>query len=181
MKRLALVSMVLAMVICSMSVWSQGQGMPPSGPGGPGGSRRMGGFRMTCPAMSFMPVQMLTSDRMAKTLQISSVQKVKIKKITDKSNVEITTLSKKSSTATKAFSSALMATPYNAKTVKNLALAAEKAEAAVVNAKVNEWSQIRSILSATQIKNLQKMATMRPSSGQGGPGGPPPGGFDRPN
>ena len=178
MKRIALVSIILAMVICSIPAWSQGQGMPPSGPGGPG---RMGGFMMRSPSMAFMPTQMLTSDRMAKSLQISSVQKAKIKKITEKSNTSIQALSKKATAATKAFSTALMATKYNEKTVKNLALAAEKAEASVVNAKISEWSQIRSVLSATQIKNLQKMATARPNPGQGRPSGPPPGGFSGSN
>ncbi|MHB0997622.1 MAG: Spy/CpxP family protein refolding chaperone [Armatimonadota bacterium] len=180
MKKIALTAVVIALIASTTSAWSQGPGQGrPGGPmGGPGGPGGFGGPPMfTCPSMVVMVPPSFALDGMAQGLKLSASQKSKLKGILTKSEKSIQPLREKASKATQALRTALMATKYDANKVKSLAAAAEKAEAAIVSANISTWSQIRSVLTADQIKMMQ--APMRPA-GMRGPGGgqfgPPPSG-----
>lgn len=176
MKKVLLVAVVLAAVISATPVWSQGG----PGPGGPGGPRGMGGFGMSCPAMAVMPPQVGMLDRMADALQLTEDQMTKLRTAMTKSDEAMRPLSRSAADSSRALRDALMAPEFNAQKVKDLAATAEKAEAALVSARIDEWAQIRSILTADQAKQLQGMMTMqRPGPGQR-PGGPPPPGAGGP-
>jgi Spy/CpxP family protein refolding chaperone len=79
----------------------------------------------------------------------------------------------KSAEATKALRAALLASDYSAQNVRDLATKAENAEAEVVTASIETWTQLRAILTADQVSKLQEVMSM-PRQGLG-PGGPPSG------
>lgn len=68
--------------------------------------------------------------------------------------------------------------------MRDLASAAQKAEAAVISASIDEWIKIRQILTAEQTLALQRPMGSPPGGGprggpgrgHGGPSGPPQGG-----
>jgi Spy/CpxP family protein refolding chaperone len=99
-----------------------------------------------------------------KAVNLTSGQKARIGQITAKYDAAQRTLTEKAAGASKAFRAALMAEKYDVKNVKRLAAAAEKAESAVVSARIDEWTQLRSVLKARQISECDKMM------GRGGPG-----------
>jgi len=172
MKRKAIVAVVLTVAVCATVVWSQGPpgGRAPGGPMGPGGPGGPGGPMMACPAMAVMPPPSMMFEREAKTLQLTHDQLAKIKKALSKNEQAMKSLRKASADTTKALRTALTAPTYNAAAVKALAVKAEKAEASIVNANIDTWTQIRDVLSKTQTAKLQKaMSARRP-----GPFGPPP-------
>ena len=170
MKRTVVVTVVLALAICATAVWSQG----PPGQGGPGGPGGMRGFGMSCPAMAVMPPHTGMLDRMADALQLTDDQITKLKETMTKNDETVRPLVQKSADASKALRAALLASDYNAQTVKDLAAKAEKAEADVIAASIEVWTQIRSILTKDQAAALQEAMNM-PRQGPG-PAGPPPGG-----
>lgn len=168
MKKTVLVAITLLTVFCVVPAWCQGQ----SGPGGPGGP---GGGMISCPAMAIAPPSAAMVDRLAENLSLTEDQTTKLKAVMTKSENTITPLSKKLTEATKALRSALTASTFDADNVKVLAAAAEKAEAAVVSARIDEWIQMRSILTAEQVTKLQATANKRPSGMGRNQMGPPPG------
>jgi Spy/CpxP family protein refolding chaperone len=174
MKNTVLVAVVLAALICVMPVWSQG-------PGGPGGPRGMGGMMMFCPAMAIAPPPVGAIDRITESLQLTTDQTTKMKTVMTTADETTATLTKKAADATKALRDATMATTFDATKVKDLAASAEKAEAAVVSNYIDEWTQIRAIITADQVTKLQEATAMRRPAGNGQrPNGPPPGGDGAP-
>ncbi len=175
MKTAVLIAVALAALLCTAPVWSQG----PPAPGGFGGMRGAMGGGMACPAIATMPPTARMIDRVADTLQLTQDQATKLKAAMTKCEETTLSLSQKAADATKALRDALLAPTYDAQKVKDLAAAAEKAEAALVSARIDEWTQIRSILTADQVKKLQEaMAVPRGGQrpvGRQRPGAPPPG------
>lgn len=145
MKRAALISAILAAVICAAAVWSQGR----PGPGA------MGIHRMSCPAMATMPPQAGRIDSLAKTLQLSKDQIAKLKKVSAESDKKLKPLSEQAAKSTQALRSAVLASKYNVKSVKELAAKAQKAEAAIVTANIDAWTKTRAILTTSQAAKLQ--------------------------
>ena len=87
-------------------------------------------------------------------------------------------LRQKAMEATRALRDAVYAASFDASKVAELATAAGKAEAAIVKAEIETWTQIRSILTAEQITKLQEMMSRRMGQGRnrrGGGGGAAPG------
>ena len=169
MKRRVLVAAALIAISCTVAVWSQGQ--RPNHPG----FGRPGGFRISCPAMATMPLRTGMIDRMGQTLKLTSSQTAKLKKISAANTKKIDSLQQAAEKSSQSLRSAMLASKYNSKNIKSLAAKAEKAEAAVVNANIDEWTQIRSILTASQLTKLKStISAARPGPGAG-PAGPPPG------
>jgi Spy/CpxP family protein refolding chaperone len=166
MKQRAVIGAMLAVAVCATVVWSQG---PPPGRGGLDGP-----MMMSCPAMADMPPPPGMFDRMAGTLQLTHDQLAKLKKACAKSDQRMKPLRKPSADATKALRTALTASDFSAKRVKDLAAKAERSEANIVAASIDNWTQIRSILSKSQAAKLQKAMSMH-GPGPGGPPPPPPG------
>lgn len=163
MKKIVLIAAALAIVISAVAVWSQG-----------GHSARPGGPMMSCPVMAVMPPQAGMIDHMAKTLQLTKDQTAKLKKIAAESDKTLQPLQSSASKSSQALRSAILASKYNAKNVKDLAAKAEKAEAKVVTASIDIWTRIRLVLTASQSAKLREsMSIKRPTQGQG-PSGPPP-------
>ena len=182
MKKIFASIVILSMLTVSAAAWSQGgwgpRGQGPGGPGGPGGRGRLGGpgMMMTCPAMVIMIPPGFMLDNYAQMFNLSAGQKTKMKSIITKHEKSMITLRKNASAANQALRKALLAPKYDAGKVKSLAAAAEKAEAAIVSANINTWSQIWGVLTAEQIKKMNALMPMpRPGQG-GGQFGPPPGG-----
>lgn len=177
MKNTMFITAVLAAMICATTAW--GQTPPPRGPGGPRGMNRP---PVTCPATVVMPPPAGAIDHVAESLGLTEDQTTKLKATLTKCDESMRSLSQKAADATKAFRDALVASEYDEQNVKNLAATAEKAEAAIISARIDEWTQIRSVLTADQTKKLQEMTMQQPRPdqrpGQGPcqrPGGPPPG------
>lgn len=167
MKKVAVVAIMLTAMICTPSAWCQGR--PAAGRPG-----HMGGPMMSCPAMAVMPMRVEMINHFASTLKLSSAQSAKLKQIAAKSDKTLRSLQLTADKSTKALHSALLAPKYNAKNVNGLAAKAEKAEANIVAASIDAWTQARSVLTANQIKKLQAvMSKQRPGFGQR-PAGPPP-------
>lgn len=175
MRNTILIAVALAAVVCASPVYSQGRP-------GAGGPRGTGGLSASCPVMAITPPQASALDRLADAFQLTEDQSSKLKSVLTKSDETVSALSKKSAEATKELKTAVMAADFDAVNVKALADKAEKAEAAVVNAIIDEWIQIRSILTADQVKTLQETMSKQQGSGQR-PAGPPPGadGFTPPS
>lgn len=146
MKKILLVA-ALATVICTTPAWSQGRS------GGRGG-QGMGMGMMSSPAMSVKIPQANMIDRLADSLQLTDDQKTQLKSIITKGTETLNTLTKKSTASSKVLREAILATSYDAQKVKDLAATAERDEAAEVSASIDVWTQIRSVLSADQIKQL---------------------------
>jgi len=119
-------------------------------------------------------------DGMASELQLTRDQVTKLKSSLTKYEKTLEPLQARAAQASQALRSALFAANYNAANVKTLAAKAEKAEAGVISASIDAWTQVRSVLRADQAGKLQGLMTRRPGmprAGFGGPeGGPmPPG------
>jgi len=172
------VSVVLAVAVamCATAAWAQGGERPSrSASGGPGGM----GMQMSCPAMAVAVPRVEMLAREAKDLSLTSDQLTKLQEAMKKADETIKPLSEKSAERSKAVREALMASTYDARNVAALAELAVKAEAAIVTARLDEWTQIRSILTADQVTKLkEKMSAQRPGGGAGGfrPEGAPPNG-----
>ena len=124
---------------------------------------------MSCPAMAVRPPSAFMVDRLAATLGLTKDQTAQLKKITADNDKKISALQQTAAKATQALRAAVLATKYDAKNVKALALKADKAESAVINASIDAWTQIRAILTAKQSAGLEKAMEARRFA----PGGPP--------
>lgn len=164
-KKAVLIATVLILIIGTTAVWSVGR--PGPGGGGPG--------CMSCPAMAVMPPQAPMLDRIADALQLTEDQVAKLKDILTNGDATIRPLMQTAAEASKALHAAVLASNYDEQKVKDLAVKAEKAEAAVVDASIDVWAQIRTILKADQIKALQETMSappQRPEPGRRPMGGP---------
>jgi Spy/CpxP family protein refolding chaperone len=169
MRKTALVLAVLALLLSAALVWGQAPPAGRTGPGGTGGGR--GGFMMG-PAMAVPAPTAMSFDRMFGQLQLTDDQTTKIKDILTKSDTAMTPLAQKSTDATQALRTALLAPTMDSAKVKGLATAAETAEAAVIDARIQTWTAVRGILTADQLTKLQEsMNAPRGGMGGNGPGG----------
>ena len=92
-----------------------------------------------------------------------------------KNDKSIRSLAQKAAEAARAVHEAVLASSYDAQNVKDLAAKAQTAEAEVVTASIEAWTQIRSILTEDQASALKDaMSALRRGPGQAPPG-PPPG------
>lgn len=131
---------------------------------------------MPCPLAAVGVPQPGMLERMADMLQLSDDQMTKLQTVMAANGKIVQPLMQKSGEACKALHDAVLAAEYDAANVKALAVKAEKAEADVVAANIDVWTQVRAILTADQIAALQQaMNAPHQGPGQGqGPGGPPP-------
>lgn len=171
MKRTVVITLTLVMLICASAVWCQGP-PGPGGPGGPGGRRGPRGPGMPSAMTAVMPPFGILQHG-AQALGLTQDQITKLKDLAQKGDETMPPLMKAVGESCKAFRDALTAPEFDTEAVAKLAATAEKNEAAVVTARIAEWAQIRTILTADQIAKLQEMMSA-PPPGPGGPGGPPP-------
>jgi Spy/CpxP family protein refolding chaperone len=195
-----LISVVLITALFAIGAWSQygqqpgrggrggyrGQGGPgdfrgPGAQGGPGAFRGQDGGN-TCPALAIMLPPPMAIDRIAVQLGLTQVQVTKLKDIGTQSEITMPALLKNAAEATKALRTAIYAATYDEKKVKELAIAAQKAETAVINARIGNWTKIRAIVTADQAQKLTERPMMRNQGRPGGQAGPPPpgGGYGPP-
>jgi Spy/CpxP family protein refolding chaperone len=118
-------------------------------------------------------------DRLTESLELTDDQLTQLTEVMTKGDKTAKTLQEKAVKATKALRTALLAADFDVVKVKELSTAAQKAEADLITASIDEWVKIRAILSDTQLTAMQKAMTppARGGRGQGGPrgeGGPPP-------
>ena len=173
MKTRVLMVVALMAAVCASAVWSQG------GPR-PGRQGRPGGPGMLSTAAAIMPPQAGMFDHLSETLQLTDDQAAKLKAAGAQNEATIRPLAQKAAEATQAVHAAVLASSYDAQNVKDLAAKAEKAEAEVVAASIEAWTQIRSILTDDQVTALKAaMSAPRPGAGRA-PGGPPPEGGGAP-
>ena len=132
---------------------------------------------MMNPAMAVSPPRAEMIDRMADTLKLKPAQSAKLKKAIAKSDATLQPLREEAGKLSQALRAAVLAPKYSAKTVKDLAAKADKAESKLIAASIDEWTKIRAVLTASQLAKLQN-ATSGGAWGPGGrrPEGPPPGG-----
>lgn len=169
MKTTVLVAAALAAAICATTVWSQGIRVADQ-------PRHVGGMRMACPAMAVMPYRGRMIDSMAHGLKLTPDQVAKLKKAAASSDKTLQPLRQEAAKLSQALRAAVLAPNYSAKTVKDLAARAESAEAKIVAASIDEWTRIRSILTASQLAKLQKATSAGPWGPGRRPEGPPPAG-----
>lgn len=172
MKRTVLIAVIVAAVTCATPVWTQG-GRPdrPSGPGDP---------VMSSAAVVAMPPRARAISHMASALRLSKDQTAKLTKITSANEKKIRSLEQAAANASKALRASLLGSKYNAKNSRALAAKAEKAEAALISADIDEWTQIHSILTAKQAAQLQKVMMSQRQGLAGPPPGFPPNGAPTP-
>jgi Spy/CpxP family protein refolding chaperone len=182
LKKTAIFVLVLALLIGASVVYSQG----PTGQrqGARQGAGGMGGFGMSCPAMAIMPPSAMMLERMD-TLQLTDEQKTNLQTIAEKSDQTLLPLRQKAQQAAQALRTAVVSASYDEVKVAKLVADAQKAEAAVITAELQVWSQVRPVLTPEQLTALQTMGGgfggFRQGQGQGGRrsgnyGGTPPAG-----
>jgi Spy/CpxP family protein refolding chaperone len=114
-------------------------------------------------------------NRLNESAPLTDDQMSKIKYAISKNRDTLRPLQQKSVEASRALRAAVLSSAYDPANVKTLAAAAEKAEADVVSASIDAWTNIRSILTADQAAKLQELME-RPQPGRGqGPSGAVPG------
>jgi Spy/CpxP family protein refolding chaperone len=172
MKKIVIISAIILALACTITVWSQSNRSAKSGQQKSGSPPRMGGM-MLSPAMAVTPPSEEMVNRLDKSLNLTDTQTAKIKKIISGNEKSLTALQKKAETASQELRSSLLKSSYDAKKVKALADKALKAETAVVNASISEWTKIRSVLTYKQCANLP--SAMKMDTRRGGPGEPPSG------
>ncbi|MDO9574612.1 MAG: Spy/CpxP family protein refolding chaperone [Candidatus Contubernalis sp.] len=158
----------------ALAAWSQG--VQRIGPGSQG-SYRVGNIN-SCPALAIVLPQPARIDRLTVPLGLTQDQVTKLKELAVKTEKTLAPLQKASVDTTKAFKEALTEASYDEKQVKELAAAAQKAETVLLNARIDNWTKIRAILTADQAEKLVERPRMTGPNpgGPGGPGTPPPGG-----
>jgi len=184
MKRALLIAVALALALSASAVWAQGGPGGRQGPGAFGGRQAPGGRGQRCPAMAVMPPPAAVLNDLSGALQLTDDQKTKLKDIMTQSDATMAPLLKKFADALQTLRTALTAASFDPRNVKSLAAAAEKAEADIVNARIDVWTKIRGVLTADQITKLQTIMAQPRGTGAGmGPGGrpaPPPGSDNAP-
>lgn len=92
----------------------------------------------------------------AANLNLTDDQKTKLTEKLTKADATLTPLRQKASEATQALRNAVFAATYDAAKVQALLIAAQQADAAVSNAELAVWTELRGILTADQITQLQQ-------------------------
>lgn len=139
MKKIIVITITLAVIICSVAVWSQG-GRP-----GSQGAVSMARPMLSCPAMATAPPHAFMIDRLSQSLKLTKDQTAKLKKIAADSEKTLAPLRQNATKSSQALRTALLASKYDAKNVKNLAAKAEAAEAKIINANIDTWTKIRAV------------------------------------
>lgn len=177
MKKTVLVTVVAAVAlvaaISGTTVWSQGGARPGAGMGPPGAPGMM---QATCPLTVLMPLRLGMVGRLVEPLELTDDQVAQLTSIIEKCDGATRPLMQKAAEANKALREALYAKDYSAQKVKDLAAAAQKAEGAVLTARIDQWTQVRAVLTAEQIEKMQGFMA-GPAAGTRPPGpmpGPPP-------
>lgn len=157
---------VVVLVVFS-SIVAYGQGRSGMMQGRVGG----GMIANTCPANALTIMPSSAVETSAERLGLTSDQVTSLKNALAKSEEALRPLLQKSADATKALRAALTAPEYDAANVAKLAQNAITAETAIINARINTWTQVRGILTADQVakltqhRNLAKPA-QRPTTEQ---------------
>jgi hypothetical protein len=174
MKRILTLTAIVLLTILALSAWAQTPpaappGAPPMTMQGPG--PMMGGRQMaSCPAIALgLPPGMLFEMR-AEQLGLSSEQTGKLKTALMKAEEALSPLRNKAREAVASLRAGIF--DPEAKNLQELADKAEQAEAVVIAAEVQAWTQVKEILTPDQLKTLQGMIGRGPGMG---PMGPPPG------
>ncbi|MHB1461922.1 MAG: Spy/CpxP family protein refolding chaperone [Armatimonadota bacterium] len=182
---------------CFAQQGNGGQGGGPGGPGGPAGPNGPGGMVQVSALSVVAPPSTMMIERLADQLELTTSQITQLKVVITAGNTTIKALTTKSAKLTQALQTALLAADYDEVKVKELVAPAQKAETAVINASIDVWTKIRSILTADQISAMKVMVAQqqrRPGQNQqrnsnqnqdqqqqGPPQGPPPDGNGPPD
>lgn len=159
MRKVLFVIFSLALVVSATAVLAQQTppaGPPPGGPGGPGGGGRQG-MQMSCPAMAIAPPAASMLDQ-ADALALTGDQKTKLTATLTKADAPQAPLAlarQNAAKATRALRDALYAPIFDATKVKQLLLDAQGADAALANAELAVWIEIRANLTPDQVSKLQ--------------------------
>lgn len=129
----------------------------------------MGGMGV-CPAMALAPPQVAMIDRSADTLALTDDQKTKLSASLTKSDSALATLRQTAAAATKAVRDAVMAPTFDSARAATLLANAQKADAAISNAELQTWAEIRAILTPDQMTKLSEAMSRRMGGFQGGTG-----------
>lgn len=204
MKKTAVYLLVVILTLAAVSAWAQNadpgarqRQRQPGAPGAPGAPAQgfAGRMMVSSPAQAVNPPMAQMVERQAELLQLTDDQKTSVTTLLTNRATAVRPLQQKLSQACQALRTAVTAQQYDAAKLKTLAAQAQAAEAAVVDAHLATWAQLRTILSAEQIGKLQQGGWMRqpptrdpgaapggqparPRNGQFAP--PPPGGQDAP-
>jgi uncharacterized membrane protein len=146
------------------------------GYGGPGMMRGMP--PASCPAAVLLVPRINLIDPLIQMAELTDTQIKQFKDLLTKWEETSRPLQQKAGDATKALRMALVADAYDAKKVKDLAKASQNAEDAIITASIDQWMQIRSILTPEQTRKLAQLMNPFPGRMQrpgGPPLGPPPG------
>lgn len=166
MRKFLVIAFALALVICATAVFAQTtDNTQPRRFGGNTGAG-FGGFNASPTAVCAPPSAMMF-DRMGSTLNLTEDQKTKLTAALAKSEETLTPLRQKAAQAAQALRAAVVSATYDEAKVAQLVTDAQKADTAVLTAELQTWTQIRSILTAEQMKSLQTMgARNRTGTGQ---------------
>jgi Spy/CpxP family protein refolding chaperone len=173
MKKVVVIALVMAVVLCASAVLAQSQDAQRRSSGT---TRNM--FGASCPATALNPPPAMLLDR-ADSLNLPAETKDKLKAVLTKGSETLQPLRQKATEATRLVREATLADDFSEAKVKELAAAAEKAEQAVIDAEIGVWKDIRGVLSADQVKALREFMTGGMGMGirrQDGPGAPGAGG-----
>lgn len=182
MRKTAIIVLSLALAACAIVVLAQVPGGPPA-TGGPAGMR-VGMGMGSCPAMTLTPPSARMLER-ADMLQLSDDQKTKLNDVLSKGDQTLAPLREAAGKASRALRTAVMGSEADAQKIAQLVADAQKTEAAIINAEIQIWGQIKSVLSAEQMTKLQELLASRagmgggrnrnrPGPGAGGEAPPPP-------
>jgi|LSQX01.3.fsa_nt_gb Spy/CpxP family protein refolding chaperone len=164
------VYIALALIfVCATMASAQQPGNQANRPaaGAPGGMA--GGMMGMCPAMAVAPPSSMMIERSADTLGLSADQKTKLAALLTKNEATVAKLRESAQAASKALRDAVMAPTFDSAKASSLLVAAQKADAAVSDANLQTWVQVRSILTPAQVTKLSE-ATTRRTGGYGGEG-----------
>jgi len=157
LRKVVFVVLSLALIASATVVLAQQprSNAPAGPPSGAAMSRLGGGFGMSCPAMAIAPPSAAMIER-ATNLNLTDEQKTKLTEKLTKADATLAPLRQKASEATQALRNAVLAATYDAAKVQTLLTAAQQADAAVSNAELAVWTELRAILTADQITQLQQ-------------------------
>ena len=153
-------------IVCMASAWGQGQpGGQQNHPGGP--PNRGMGAQMSCPVTITSPPPSVMMERIAQTLQLTVDQLTNLKNASAAYEQALLPLTKKSKEATDLLRTAVIASDYDSAKANIFVTKALKAEEDVITANLDAWAQIRSILTADEMKSLKTiLGQQRPGQGQ---------------
>jgi len=155
MKRVVVMILALALAVSATCVLAQ---QPPAGPGpAVGGAARpgfAGGGFGNSPSMVLAPPNPMMLSRI-QGLQLNEDQMAKLTAILNKGQTTLQPLRQKVMEAATPLRAALADPQFDAQKVAGLAAASAKAEAAVTEAEIGIWKEVRTVLTGAQVKMIQ--------------------------